>query len=321
MAKKSVQEQGGIEAVFNALQSKYKDGLYMGSSISRKGVTSTGSIKLDLALNGGFVKGKIIECYGPESSGKSALAYALLSGIKGPKGFIDAESAYESETASMYGVDLSTMIVDRPEHIEQGMELVLDMVDAGMEAIVFDSIAGISTKAELEGSMEDHNVGKKASRMGQLMRKLHLKADEKGCTIFFVNQIRDSMSMYGSPVTTPGGHALQFHASYRLWVKGIDKIEIGTAKEAVGHEMKVNIKKNKFGRPGIDVKIPLIYGKGISPEWEILDIAVEKEIIEKSGSWYSYEGSKIGQGQYNTFTFLLDNPEFVDQIKLKIHES
>lgn len=258
--------------------------------------------------------------YGPESSGKSAMAYSLLRNSHGINGFIDAESAYEAETAEMYGVDTSKLVVQRPGYIEEGMEMVLDMVDLGMETIIFDSIAGVAPKAELEGSMEDHNVGKKATRMGQLMRKLHLKADEHGCTVFFVNQIRDSMAMFGTPITTPGGHALKFHASHRFWVKSISS-KIKAGERLIGHYMRIANKKNKFGFPSEEVMVPLIYGIGISPEWEILDMGVDKGIIKKSGAWYSYNDTKLGQGTYNTFTLLLDNPELTEEIKKKLYET
>jgi recombination protein RecA len=659
------------ETVLEALTQKYKEGVYMGTDLIRREKISTGSMLLDEALGGGFIRGKIIELYGPESCGKTTLAFSLLANIKGFKGFIDAESAYERETAELYNVDTSNMLVQRPGYIEQGMDMTLDMVNSGMEAVVFDSIAGSPPKAELEGNMEDHSVGKKATRMGQLMRKLHLIADENGCTCLFINQIRDSMAMFGclhgetlilfedgrslpirevvedkikgrvysvdtgnyistseivdwhdnglldegddwytikssngdnknglvaitvtsnheiltmdgnyqvwlkaneikpgmksvswtqsklnatlldfmsgafagdspilirsentgaftiresdnpeyvqwkvnkispfydmkeykegyayispydveiadyrkrygnrlvagladnltsmglavwymddgtysenrvrakisvrresvslkdrklmlnklkdwglddckfgpsglsfnkysafrfyeiikqyipdcmqyklpkefrgyyrdfdlysesskrmtinevisvtnsskkklrskrkydisvahrnnnyiaggkhsgiivhnSPITTPGGHALKFHASYRLWVKSTTKIEAGG--QLVGHYMKVFGKKNKYGPPSFEIMVPLIYGYGISNEWEVMDLAVKENIIEKSGSWYAYGGSKIAQGQFNTFSFLLDNPELTEEIKLKLNE-
>lgn len=672
MAKKvKEKEVVTMDTIFQALNDKYKEGVYKGVEIARKDKIFPGAYSLITPLKGGFVKGKIIEIFGPESSGKSTFGYSLMSQVDGVKGFIDAESAYEKETAELYGVDTSNMIVQRPGYIEEGMQMVLDMVDSGMEFIMFDSIAGAVPKAELEGNMEDHNVGKKAARMGQFMRKLHLRADEKSCTVFFVNQQRDSMSQYGclhgetlvqfsdgksipikdivenkikgkvlsmgptghlweseildwhdngllaeednwytikcsngdnkngvvavtvtgnhkiltsinekyqrfewteaknikpgmntiswtksklngdllyfmagafagdspiiirskntaaftiresdnpeyiqwkvskiapfykmseykpgyayispydveiadyrkkygnrsikgladnftwmgmaiwymddgtfnekrnrlkisarrssisdkdrntllnklkewglndckfgpsglsitkysayrfyenikeyipdcmqyklpkefrgyyidfnlynhptfkttnnvvlsvntsskkklrskrkyditvadnhnyiagglhsgivvhnSPVTTPGGHALKFHASYRIWIKGTPAIVAGGNQ--VGHYMKMNLKKNKFGIPNVDVMVPLIYGYGISPEWELLQLAVDSNIINKSGSWYSYDGGKLGQGEWNVFTLMLDNPDLTEELKNKL---
>lgn len=320
MAKNSKKAPTSIDDVYSALSAKYKQGIYTGEDITRRDKLSTGSLILDRALDGGFVKGKIIECYGPESSGKSAMAYSLLANSPGINGFIDGESAYEKQTAQMYGVDTENLIVQKPDYIEEGMQMVLDMVDLGVETIIFDSIAGIPTKGELEGNMEDHNVGKKASRMGQLMRKLHHAADAAGTTVYFINQIRDSMQMFGSPFTTPGGHALKFHASYRLWLKSTSKIELGSNKQLIGHVMKINLKKNKFGKPGEDILVPLLYGIGICKEWEIIELGESCGVIEKSGSWYSYNGDKIGQGLWNTYTFLLDNPDLIDTIKKQIDE-
>lgn len=305
--------------VCKKLEGKSYDGLYLGTDISRKGKISTGSIALDHELGGGFVRGKIIELYGPESSGKTALAFSMLAQATGINGFIDAESSYERETAEMYGVNTKNLVVQRPAYAEQGMDVLLDMLDFNPEVVVFDSIAGVATKSELEGNMEDHNIGKKAYRMGQLMRKLHLRADELGCTIVFVNQIRDSMEMFGIPVTTPGGHALKFHSTYRLWIKSTTKIE--ASGNLLGHYMKVNVKKNKIGKPGNNVMVPLIYGYGISSEWELIDVTVEEGVIQKSGSWYSFDGTKLGQGQFNTFKLLMDNPELFDAIKTKLEEN
>lgn len=316
MAKKDKPKD--INDVMKALNSKYKGAISLGTDISRGEKISTGSLNLDAVLEGGYVRGKIIECYGPESSGKSALGYSLLANATGTCGFVDLESSYERETAEMYGVDTSKLLVADPGYLEEGMEATIDMVDAGCEVIIFDSIAGLGTKTEMEGNMEDHSVGKKATRVGQLMRKIHRKANRSKCTLFFVNQIRDSMAMWGSPITTPGGHALKFQATYRMQVTKIEKIEMGTDKILKGHNMMMRMVKNKLGRPGTRFKIPLIYGDGISNEWEIMEMALANKVLEKSGTWVQFEGTSLAQGEWNTYTFLKDNPELLEQIKLKL---
>jgi len=313
---KDEKELSPMDKILKALDDKYGDDGGLGSEIIRPEKISTGSLIIDEAFKGGFVRGKIINTYAAYGFGKSALAFKFLSQIKGPKGFIDAESAYDKETAEMYGVDTTTLIVREPAYIEQGMEMVMDMIKLGCEAVVFDSVAGIDTKAEAEEAIDSNGIGRKAKRMGQLMRKLHIAARKANCTVFFINQIRD---VIGSPVpmfTTPGGHALKFHASYNL--EGKKKKPIKTGEEQIGHYMTIKLEKNKFGTPNMIVNIPIIYGYGISREWEIKDLAMEKGILEKGPSWYSYEGNKIANGDYKMFQFLLDNPEFTEELLTKI---
>ncbi len=305
--------------ILKALNMEEDDLFGTGDEIIRKEKDSTGSLTLDHTLDGGYIKGKIIECFGPESVGKSALAFSFIAALQkkgGIVGFIDAESALDRETVEMYGVDVKRLVPKQPDYLEEGMELMLKMVESGCDAVVFDSVAGLPPKKEFEGTMDDHAVGSKASRMGQLMRKLHKLADVKGCTIFFVNQIRDSMQMYGDPITTPGGKGLKFHASYRLQVTGTESIP--KTGEPIGHLIKMTIKKNKFGPPKGKIEIPLIYGLGICREWELIDLAVEKGIVKKAGTWFDYEGTKVGQGQYASATFLIDNPELYDEILNKV---
>lgn len=308
---------GQIESILDS----FKDLNYsvdVGANIKRRDKIPTGSLTLDREFEGGYIRGKIIEIFGPNSTGKSALGFTLMAQAKGITAYIDAESAYDSDTAKMYGVDLDKLIVMKPEYLEQGLQMIIDCVERGAEVVVFDSIAGIAPKVELEGTLEDHNVGKKASRMGQLMRRLHNAMDKTGTTVFFVNQIRDSMEAYGNPITTPGGHAVEFHASYRMQVTGVERIP--KTEPFIGHYMKITIKKNKFGSPGGKVMVPLLYGTGICREWELVDLALDLGIIKKSGSWFSYDDTQLAQGQLNTVTFIMDNPELFDEIQQRVNE-
>jgi recombination protein RecA len=318
--KKNLPAKVTMDSVLKALNTPmYKGTVYKGKEIVRGGKIPTGSMKLNNKLNGGFVRGKLIECYALPSYGKSTLAYSLLDHTKGVKGFIDGESAYDKETAEMLGVDVNTLVVQKPDYLEQGLQMVIEMVDAGVETIIFDSIAGIPPKSELEDKADGTaKVGKKAYKMGELMRRLHNRAAAKLCTVFFINQVRDSMSQYGAALTTPGGHALAFHASYRLWISSIaKKIEKGK-DNFVGHYMTITILKNKFGFPGHKVDVPLLYGYGVSHEWEIMDLAIDLEVIETSGTWFKYEDTTLAQGKYNLFTFMIDNPELLQDILGKI---
>lgn len=306
-----------IDKVLDELgKNKYR--VSLASRIIRPDKISTGSLLLDKELEGGYVKGRIVECFAPKSFGKTALGFTMLALIKdGLLGFIDAESSYDTETAVMYGVDPDRLLVGEPEYLEQGIDMVEDMINQGAAAIVYDSIAGVGPKVELEGDMDQHNVGAAAKRMSQAMRRLHLIAKDHGCVLFFVNQQRASMQMYGDPTTTPGGYALGFYATYRLQGTGIDRFP----KEGPpyqGHHMKLKIEKNKLGHPGGRVIIPFLYGIGISREWELIDLAVAQDIVQQSGSWFSYDGTKIGQGKMSTVELLQDNPDLFEEIKSKL---
>lgn len=317
-AKKKEVSSDPMDDVLDELKKKYR--VNDGSTHQRKDKISTGSLLLDDKLDGGFVRGKIIEIYGPESTGKSAMAFTLMSQGKGVMGYVDGESNWDKETAELYGVDTSRVIQGEPEYLEQGLEMVEDFVGKKLEIIVYDSIAGLAPKAEMEGSMEDHTVGKKAFRMNQHMRRIHLKANDAGSVIFFINQIRANVgaNMYAPQTITPGGMALAFHASYRLQITGTEKIMQGETK--IGHYIKITIKKNKFGPPDQKVEIPFLYGYGVSKEWELVDLALKAGIFVKAGSWIKYDDANLAQGQLNTVLFLKDNPDFFNEIKTKLHE-
>lgn len=318
MAKKSKEDSASlnVDDVLKEMNKKHKGKLKLGTDIVRGEKRSTGSLLMDKALNGGYIEGKIIEVFGPESIGKSALAYTFLSQIKdGVIGFVDGESAYERETAEMYNVDCSRLVVSQPFHIEEGLQDMMDMIDEGAKAIVFDSIAGIPPKAELEGDMEDTAVGKKAYRMNQAMRQLHSKARDAGCTCLFINQVRESMNMF-EPVTTPGGKAVRFHATYRWWA--VSKKALNKANPQFGHYINLRLFKNKVGLPDIKLSVPLVYGYGISPAWEIMDLALEANVLTKSGTWISHNGETIAQGEFNTFQAIMDNPDFFEELKKEL---
>lgn len=314
--KTSTTSKPTIDDVLKLLNKKYEGDTYKGSELERPEKITTGSLIFDKYLDGGYVPGKFIECYGKESLGKTALGYTMLSKMDGVNVYIDGESTYDRETAKMYGVNVDNLIVRKPEYLEEALEMLIELVAVGVDGVVFDSIAGFPTKGELEGSMEDHSIGKKASRMGQLFRKLHKKADKSGTTCYFINQLRQSMEMFSAKYTVPGGEALKFHATYRFFITSKEDIKKG--EEVIGHYMKIKITKNKLGKSGEKFKIPLMYGYGVSREWEILDLAIENKIIKKSGSWFSYEGTNLAQGQYNTWGMLIDNPEFTEELLTKI---
>lgn len=283
---------------------------------------STGSIILDAALGGGYPKGKIIEIYGPESIGKSTMALQFLANVTGPKLYIDHEQSLDREYANNLGVNLKNLLITQPQSLEESTDIILSLADK-VDAIVFDSIAEAAPLREIEGDASTQSTGVKAKLMSQLVRLI--KSKENNPTFVFINQIREKIGvMYGSPITTPGGNAMKFGAHIRLDIFGREPITKGSdkEKEILGHYMKIKIAKNKLGVPHGKCEVPLIYdGRGISKEQEILDIGIEKGIIEKSGSWIKYDGTNIAQGIENARTFLIDNPELCDEIIKKIYES
>lgn len=309
-------QESKMDQVLKAL-SKVGD-ISIGSDFERKEKVSTGSLLLDNELEGGVIKGKIIECFGPNGIGKTTLGYTLLAQHTGPIGYIDCESNYDKETAEMFGVNTHNLVIAQPDYLEQALQAVLDMVDAGIECIVYDSVAGLDSKMATEKSMEESTIGKRAFNMGLMLRKLHKAADHKGCTVFFINQIRDNVGAgpYQQQWITPGGHALEFQTSYRFQCVGKERIMKGDI--AIGHYIKMNVYKNKFGLSNIKVDLPLIYGRGISQEMEVLDLALAKGIIVKSGSWFKHEDANIAQGQLGVIDFFIDNPEFFNEIKSQV---
>ncbi|MBP3221107.1 MAG: recombinase RecA [Neisseriaceae bacterium] len=295
-----------------------------GSQKEQLEVISTGSLGLDLALGvGGLPRGRIVEIYGPESSGKTTLcleAIAQCQKAGGKCAFIDAENAFDPIYATKLGVKVEDLLVSQPDTGEQGLE-ICDMLvrSGGIDMIVVDSVAALVPKAEIEGEMGDSHVGLQARLMSQALRKLTGAIKQTNTLVVFINQIRMKIGvMFGNPETTTGGNALKFYASVRLDIRRTGTIKKG--EEALGNETRVKVVKNKVAPPFKQAEFDILYGEGISFEGEVIDIGVKLDIIEKSGAWYSYNGNKIGQGKDNTRVWLKENPEILDEINKKIRE-
>lgn len=295
-----------------------------GSQKEQLEVISTGSLGLDLALGvGGLPRGRIVEIYGPESSGKTTLcleAIAQCQKAGGKCAFIDAENAFDPIYATKLGVKVEDLLVSQPDTGEQGLE-ICDMLvrSGGIDMIVVDSVAALVPKAEIEGEMGDSHVGLQARLMSQALRKLTGAIKQTNTLVVFINQIRMKIGvMFGNPETTTGGNALKFYASVRLDIRRTGTIKKG--EEALGNETRVKVVKNKVAPPFKQAEFDILYGEGISFEGEVIDIGVKLDIIEKSGAWYSYNGNKIGQGKDNTRVWLKENPEILDEINRKIRE-
>ena len=283
---------------------------------------STGSIGLDVALGiGGLPKGRVIEIYGPESSGKTTLtlhAIAECQKAGGVAAFIDAEHALDPVYAAKLGVDVNELLIAQPDTGEQALEIADTLVRSGaVDILVIDSVAALTPRAELEGDMGDSLPGLQARLMSQALRKLTGSISKSGCMVIFINQIRMKIGvMYGSPETTTGGNALKFYASVRLDIRRIGAIKY--RDEVIGNQTRVKVVKNKVAPPFRQVEFDIMYGEGISKTGEIIDLGVKAEVVEKSGSWYSYGDERIGQGRENVRKFLLENPEMADEIERKI---
>lgn len=283
----------------------------------------SGSIRLDIALNGGYPKGRIIEVYGPESSGKTTLTlHAIAEEQKngGVAAFIDYEHAFDPEYAKTIGVDVKSLVFSQPETAEEGLEIADRLIRTGeVSILVIDSVAAMAPKTELEGEMGDQSVGKHAKLMSQAMRKLKGVIHKSNCCCFFVNQLRENIGvMFGNPEVTTGGNALKFYASQRLDVRAGEKIK---EKEVIiGTRTRVKVVKNKVGRPHQVATFVVQYGVGISKEREILDYASELGIVKKSGSWYSYGETKLGQGESSVVSILCDNPELMEELRTKVFQ-
>ena len=284
----------------------------------------TGSLNLDMALGiGGVPRGRIVEIYGPESSGKTTVALHILAEAQkmgGDVAFIDVEHALDPVYASQLGVDIDSMLVSQPDSGEQALEIAEALVRSGaIDVIVLDSVAAMVTKAEIDGEMGDNHVGQLARLMSQAMRKLTAVISKSNCVAIFVNQIREKIGVvYGNPETTPGGRALKFYASVRIEVRRGEAIKNGA--EVIGNRTRCKVVKNKVAPPFKEAEFDIMYGKGISRVGEILDIATELDIIHKAGAWFSYEGNKIGQGRDNTKDYLSSNPELLAEIEAKVKE-
>ena len=282
----------------------------------------TGALSLDIALGiGGIPKGRIIEVFGPESSGKTTLALHVIAECQkmgGEAAFIDAEHALDPVYARNLGVDIDNLIVSQPDTGEQALEIAEALVRSGaIDIIVVDSVAALVPKAEIDGEMGDAHVGLQARLMSQALRKLAGVINKSNATIIFINQLREKVGiMFGNPETTPGGRALKFYASVRLDIRKVENIKVDG--EVLGNRAKVKVVKNKVAPPFREAEFDIIYGKGISKEGNILDIGVNLDIIEKSGAWFSYKGEKIGQGREKVKEFLAKNPEITKEIEEKI---
>ncbi len=286
---------------------------------------STGALALDLALGvGGLPRGRVVEIYGPESSGKSTLAMHVVAEAQRNGGicaYIDAEHAMDPIYAKAIGVDIDQLLISQPDTGEQALEIADMLVRSGaLDVIVIDSVAALTPRAEIEGDMGDTHVGLQARLMSQALRKLTANLNKSNTIMIFINQLREKIGvMFGSPETTPGGRALKFYASVRLDIRRIESIKDGV--EVVGSRTRVKVVKNKVAPPFRQAEFDIMYGLGISREGSVLDLAVEMAIVKKSGAWYTYEGEQLGQGRENAKTFLIDNPEVMVEISERVRNA
>ena len=284
----------------------------------------TGALSLDIALGiGGIPRGRIVEVYGPESSGKTTLALHMIAEAQklgGEAAFIDAEHALDPVYAKHLGVDIDNLIVSQPDTGEQALEITEALVRSGaIDVVVVDSVAALVPKAEIDGDMGDSHIGLQARLMSQALRKLAGVINKSKCVVIFINQLREKVGvMFGNPETTAGGRALKYYASVRLDIRKIENIK--QDGEVIGNRARVKVVKNKVAPPFREAEFDIVYGKGISKEGNILDIAVNLDIIEKSGSWFGYNGERIGQGRENVKKYLVDNPEVMKEVEKKIRE-
>lgn len=282
----------------------------------------TGSLSLDLALGlGGVPKGRIIEIYGPESSGKTTVTLHMVAEVQklgGIAGFIDAEHALDPAYARNIGVDIDNLYISQPDNGEQALEIAETMVRSGaIDIVIIDSVAALVPKAEIDGEMGDAHVGLQARLMSQALRKLTAVISKSNCVVIFINQLREKVGvMFGSPETTTGGRALKFYSSVRMDIRRVEALKMNG--EIVGNRTRVKVVKNKIAPPFKEAEFDIMFGKGISKEGDILDLAANVDIIAKSGAWYSYNGNKIGQGRENAKTYLRDNPEIMDEVAQKV---
>ena len=322
------EKQKALEAALGQIEKAYGKGAVMklGDSSARMNVeiVPTGSLSLDIALGlGGIPKGRIIEIYGPESSGKTTVTLHMIAEVQkrgGIAGFIDAEHALDPVYAKNIGVDVDNLYISQPDNGEQALEITETMVRSGaIDIIVVDSVAALVPKAEIDGDMGDSHMGVQARLMSQALRKLTAIINKSNCTVIFINQLREKIGvMFGNPETTTGGRALKFYASVRMDVRRISTIKVNG--EDVGNRTRVKVVKNKIAPPFKEAEFDIMFGEGISTVGDIVDLAAECEIIRKSGAWYSYEGNKIGQGRENTKLYMKEHPEFMREIEQKVRE-
>lgn len=320
-------KEEALETVFAQIKKQYGEGAIMklgSQTVTDVDVIPTGSILVDMALGiGGIPKGRIIEIYGPESSGKTTLSLHIIAQAQkmgGTVAFIDAEHALDPQYAAHLGVDIDELIISQPDNGEQALEITEALARSGaVDAIVIDSVAALVPKGEIEATMGDAIVGLQARLMSQALRKLTGIISKSNTATIFINQLREKVGvMFGSPETTTGGKALKFYSSIRIDVRRGEPIKSGT--EIIGNHTKIKIVKNKMAPPFKEAHCDILYGEGISAEGEILDLAVEDGLIKKSGSWFSYDGAKIGQGRDAARQFLKDNPEIFDHLNTTLRE-
>ncbi len=325
MTTQNPEKQKALQAAIAAIEKNFGKGSIMKfdtDAVEPVEVISTGSLQLDKALGvGGLPRGRIIEIYGPESSGKTTLTLHAIANCQkngGTCAFIDAEHALDIGYAQKLGVNVSELLISQPDTGEQGLEIMDQLVNSGaIDLIIVDSVAALTPKAEIEGEMGDSHMGLQARLMSQALRKVTATAKKTNCTVIFINQLRMKIGvMFGSPETTTGGNALKFYASVRLDIRRTGTIKKGD--EAIGNETKVKVVKNKVSPPFKEVSFDIMFGSGINKEGEIIDLAVAKGILDKSGAWYSYNGEKIGQGRDNVREFLRTNPDLAKTIEDQI---
>ncbi len=314
-----------LQLTLDKLDKTYGKGTVMkmgDKAIEEVEVISSGSLGIDLSLGvGGYPKGRIIEIYGPESSGKTTLTlHAIAEAQKagGIAAFIDAEHAFDRNYAEKLGVDIENLIISQPDNGEQALEIAENLIRSGaIDIVVIDSVAALTPKSEIEGEMGDSKMGLHARLMSQALRKLTGTISKTNCTVFFINQLREKIGvMFGNPETTTGGNALKFYASVRLDIRRSTQIKDG--ENVLGNRTKVKVVKNKVAPPFKTAEFDIMYGEGISKTGEILDLAVEFEIIKKAGSWFSYGDTKLGQGRDSVKALIKDNPELADELEEKI---
>ena len=315
-----------LDAALAQIERQYGKGAVMklGDPASQMNVetTPTGSLSLDIALGlGGIPKGRIIEIYGPESSGKTTVTLHMIAEVQkrgGIAGFIDAEHALDPVYAKNIGVDIDDLYISQPDNGEQALEITETMVRSGaVDIVVVDSVAALVPKAEIDGDMGDSHVGLQARLMSQALRKLTAVISKSNCTVIFINQLREKVGvMFGNPETTTGGRALKFYSSVRLDVRRIESLK--QAGEVIGNRTRVKIVKNKIAPPFKEAEFDIMFGQGISKVGDILDLAADLGIVVKSGAWYAYEGNKIGQGRENAKTYLTENPQICAEVEQKV---
>ncbi len=320
------EKQKALEAALGHIEKQYGKGSVMklGESSANMQVETvpTGSLSLDIALGvGGVPKGRIVEIYGPESSGKTTVALHMVAEVQkrgGIAGFIDAEHALDPVYAKNIGVDIDNLYISQPDNGEQALEITETMVRSGaVDIVIVDSVAALVPKAEIDGDMGDSHVGLQARLMSQALRKLTAVISKSNCVVIFINQLREKVGvMFGNPETTTGGRALKFYSSVRLDVRRVETLKQGG--EMVGNHTRIKVVKNKVAPPFKQAEFDIMFGSGISKEGDILDLAAECGIVNKSGAWYAYNGEKIGQGRENAKTFLKEHADICDEVEKKV---